>query len=209
MQEPPLLNPCGLVDYTTGGESHPALKCIYSYFMTYLSSCQEILRDILFSEHIVGRKCKNLASFPESRYNQGMEIIALTQEETIAAAERFAACLKGGDVVLLSGELGAGKTTFTKGIALALGVKDRITSPTFTIIKEYRGRDLMFYHMDLYRVSDGDLAELGLDEYLGCEQGISVIEWCNTTDFHARVFDISISYFGEGRKIEISSPRII
>lgn len=137
-----------------------------------------------------------------------MEIIASTREETIAVAERFAAGLKGGDVVLLSGELGAGKTTFTKGIARALGVKEQVTSPTFTIIKEYRGAYLHLYHMDLYRLSD-DLSELGLEEYLGREDGVSVIEWCRTEDFHARVFDVILEYYGEGRKITISEPREI
>ena len=137
-----------------------------------------------------------------------MEIFAKTREETIAAAERFAENLCGGDVVLLSGELGAGKTTFTKGIAQALGVKEQITSPTFTIIKEYRGKHLYLYHMDMYRLS-GDLTELGLEEYLGNPDGISVIEWCRTEDFHARVFDVRLEYHGEGRKITISEPRMI
>lgn len=136
-----------------------------------------------------------------------MEIFAKTREETIAAAVRFAENLRGGDVVLLSGELGAGKTTFTKGIALALGVKEQVTSPTFTIIKEYRGENLYLYHMDMYRLSD-DLSELGLEEYLGKADGISVIEWCRTEDIHARVFDVRLEYHGEGRKITISDPRI-
>ena len=135
-----------------------------------------------------------------------MEIITNTREETIAAAEKFAAKLKGGDVVLLTGELGAGKTTFTKGIALALGVKEQVTSPTFTIIKEYRGDKLFLYHMDMYRLS-GDITELGLDEYLGREDGVSVVEWCATKDFHARVFEVSLEYYGEGRKITFSEPK--
>ncbi len=137
-----------------------------------------------------------------------MEIIAKTSEETIQAGERFAALLQGGDVVLLSGELGAGKTTFTKGIARALGVKEPVTSPTFTIIKEYKGEKLALYHMDMYRLS-GDLSELGLEEYLGKEDGVCVVEWCCTKDFHARVFEIALEYCGEGRKIKISEPKSI
>lgn len=135
-----------------------------------------------------------------------MEYIAKSREETIAIAKSFAANLRGGDVVLLSGELGAGKTTFTKGIALALGVKEEVTSPTFTIIKEYDGDNLRLYHMDMYRLS-GDITELGFEEYLGNKNGVSVIEWCATRDFHARVFEIEIAYFGEGRKIMISEPK--
>ena len=136
-----------------------------------------------------------------------MDYIANSREETIAVAQAFAANLRGGDVVLLSGELGAGKTTFTKGIALALGVSEPITSPTFTIIKEYEGRDLYLYHMDMYRLS-GDLTELGLEDYLGNEKGVSVVEWCCVKDFHARVFEISIKYRGEGRLISIADPTL-
>ena len=141
----------------------------------------------------------------KNRYNQGMEIIARTREETIAAAEHFAKKLEGGDVVLLSGELGAGKTTFTKGIAHALGVKEQVTSPTFTIIKEYTGETLRLYHMDMYRLS-GDITELGLEEYLGKKDGVTVIEWCAIGDIHARVYAVSLEYYGEGRKIVFSDP---
>ena len=144
-----------------------------------------------------------------NRYNQDMEIITNSREETIRAAQEFAKGLKGGDVVLLSGELGAGKTTFTKGIALTLGVQDSVTSPTFTIVKEYVGETLDLYHMDMYRLS-GDLTELGLEEYLGKEKGVSVIEWCAEVDFHARVFDVSFAYLdGDRRKITIGEPRIV
>ena len=136
-----------------------------------------------------------------------MEFITLSREETIAVAEKFAAVLRGGDVVLLSGELGAGKTTFTKGIAQALGITEPVTSPTFTIIKEYKGKDLFLYHMDLYRLSD-DLTELGLEEYLGNQKGVCVIEWCKPMAFHTRVFEITIDYFGEGRKILIGAPAV-
>ena len=134
-----------------------------------------------------------------------MEYITHSREETIAVAESFAASLQGGDVVLLSGELGSGKTTFTKGIALALGITEPVTSPTFTIIKEYEGRELDLYHMDMYRLS-GDLTELGLEDYLGNEKGICVIEWCAVKDFHARVFEIRLEYAGDGRKITIDPP---
>lgn len=154
----------------------------------------------------ISQSRKIVAIFCENRYNQDMEIIAKTREETIAAAERFAAQLQGGDVVLLIGELGAGKTTFTKGIALALGIKEPVTSPTFTIIKEYKGEKLALYHMDMYRLS-GDITELGLEEYLGRKDGVCVVEWCATRDFHARVFEIALEYYGEGRKITFSEPK--
>ena len=148
---------------------------------------------------------KTLAPYEEKRYNQNMEYFTHSREETIAVAQKFAAKLQGGDVVLLSGELGAGKTTFTKGIALALGIAEAVTSPTFTIIKEYEGKSLNLYHMDMYRLS-GDLSELGLEDYLGNEKGVCVIEWCALRELHARIFEIKLEYAGDGRKITIGSP---
>jgi len=136
-----------------------------------------------------------------------MEFISKSSEETIEIAMKFAESLHGGDVVLLSGELGAGKTTFTKGIARYLGVKERVTSPTFTIVKEYQGDTLALYHMDMYRLT-GDITELGLEEYLGAKKGISVVEWCASKDFHARVFEVNLFYEGENaRRITVNGPR--
>lgn len=91
------------------------------------------------------------------------ETVTKSPEETFRLAESLAKKLDAGDVLLLEGDLGAGKTTFTKGIAKGLGVERTINSPTFTIIKEYKGR-IPFYHMDVYRVSDPE-EDLGFDEY--------------------------------------------
>ncbi|MBA4538595.1 tRNA (adenosine(37)-N6)-threonylcarbamoyltransferase complex ATPase subunit type 1 TsaE [Bacillus aquiflavi] len=102
-----------------------------------------------------------------------------TSEETMKFAEKFAQHLKPGDVIALEGDLGAGKTTFTKGLALGLGVKRTVNSPTFTIIKEYKGR-LPLYHMDVYRVEDS-YEDLGFAEYFEGE-GITVIEWAHLID---------------------------
>ena len=89
--------------------------------------------------------------------------------------------LKGGDVVALYGELGAGKTTMVKGIAAALGISERdITSASFTIIAEHHGA-VPFYHIDLYRVAPREVPDLGLDEYLG-SRGIAVIEWAERAE---------------------------
>lgn len=94
--------------------------------------------------------------------------------ETTHLAERLGGLLKANDVLTLEGELGAGKTTFTKGLAQAMGVERTVNSPTFTIMKEYMGR-LPFYHMDAYRIDD-DMEELGLDEYFE-GGGVTVVEW--------------------------------
>ncbi|MBM6955394.1 tRNA (adenosine(37)-N6)-threonylcarbamoyltransferase complex ATPase subunit type 1 TsaE [Limosilactobacillus coleohominis] len=96
--------------------------------------------------------------------------------ETIALGERMAADLRPGDVVVLNGDLGAGKTTFTKGIAKGLGIKEIIKSPTFTIIHEYQDGRIPLYHMDAYRLENGGAEDLGLDEYFDGD-GVSVVEW--------------------------------
>ena len=103
-----------------------------------------------------------------------MEIITKSQSETIEFAKKYGQSLKSGDVVLLNGEMGAGKTVFTKGIALALGITSEITSPTYAYLNDYDGK---LYHYDCYRLSSGEDAEaLGLTEYFYA-YGICVIEW--------------------------------
>ncbi|MGG3560603.1 tRNA (adenosine(37)-N6)-threonylcarbamoyltransferase complex ATPase subunit type 1 TsaE [Neobacillus rhizosphaerae] len=97
-------------------------------------------------------------------------------EETSTLAERLAQLLQPGDVIALEGDLGAGKTTFTKGLAKGLEVKKTVNSPTFTIIKEYNGR-LPLYHMDVYRVADA-FEDLGFDEYFEGD-GVTVVEWAH------------------------------
>ncbi|AQW21871.1 tRNA (adenosine(37)-N6)-threonylcarbamoyltransferase complex ATPase subunit type 1 TsaE [Lentilactobacillus curieae] len=97
-------------------------------------------------------------------------------DETIELGKKLASLLKAGDVILLDGDLGAGKTTFTKGLGEGLGIKRSIKSPTFTIIREYSGGRLPLYHMDVYRLEDGSGDELGLDEYFEGD-GVSVVEW--------------------------------
>ncbi|MFM1655685.1 tRNA (adenosine(37)-N6)-threonylcarbamoyltransferase complex ATPase subunit type 1 TsaE [Brevibacillus sp. B_LB10_24] len=97
-------------------------------------------------------------------------------EETQEFARRLAEYLRPGDVLALEGDLGAGKTTFTQGLARGLGVAGVVNSPTFTIIKEYAGR-LPLYHMDVYRV-ENDADQLGLDEYFYGD-GVSVVEWAS------------------------------
>ena len=103
-----------------------------------------------------------------------MTIISKSAEETIKAAEDYAKTLKKGDVVLLKGEMGAGKTAFTKGIARALGVTAEVTSPTYAYMNDYGGK---LYHYDCYRLSGGEDAEaLGLTDYF-YSNGVCVIEW--------------------------------
>ncbi len=97
-------------------------------------------------------------------------------EETRQFAERVGAYLQAGDLLLLEGTLGAGKTTFTQGLARGLGVAGVVNSPTFTIVKEYAGR-LPLYHLDVYRVGE-DIDSIGIDDYLFGE-GVCVVEWAS------------------------------
>lgn len=100
--------------------------------------------------------------------------ITKSREETIKFAEEYGKTLSGGDVLLLDGEMGAGKTVFTKGIALALGINAEITSPTYDYLNDYDGK---LYHYDCYRLSSGEDAEaLGLTEYF-YGNGVCVVEW--------------------------------
>jgi tRNA threonylcarbamoyladenosine biosynthesis protein TsaE len=104
------------------------------------------------------------------------EIITTDPEETSQFAARLSGLLKPGDVIALEGDLGAGKTTFTKGLAKGLEIKKTVNSPTFTIIKEYKGK-LPLYHMDVYRVADA-FEDLGFDEYFEGD-GVTVVEWAH------------------------------
>lgn len=98
-------------------------------------------------------------------------------EETWKLAERFAADLKPGDVVCLEGDLGAGKTTFTQGLAAAMGVSGRVTSPTFCIVREHVGGQRLLVHMDLYRLHDeSDVESIGWEDYLS-QGAVLAVEW--------------------------------
>lgn len=101
-------------------------------------------------------------------------------KDTNKFAKKFAKILKGGEVILLGGDLGAGKTTFTKAVLRCLGVKDDVTSPTFTIMREYQGKKFKIYHFDMYRLGSGQEAkEFGLEDYIYSKDKSSLvfIEW--------------------------------
>lgn len=105
-----------------------------------------------------------------------MEVKTFSPAQTARLGEKMGELLEGGEVICLYGELGAGKTCFVQGLALGLGVKERITSPTFALIHEYKGR-LTLYHMDFYRLADPlELEALGYEEYF-YGRGVCVIEW--------------------------------
>ena len=107
-----------------------------------------------------------------------MKRICSNLYDTRELAFSLAKVLRGGEVITLTGDLGAGKTTFTQSLAKAMGVNEPVTSPTFTLMNQYDGNHLKLYHFDMYRIEDAnDILEVGLTEYFGNSDAICVIEW--------------------------------
>ncbi len=135
------------------------------------------------------------------------EFITSSEEETLAAAGEVASRLRAGDIILYKGEMGAGKTAFTRGIARYFGVEDSVSSPTFALVNEYDG-DIPIFHFDLYRI-DGydDLYAIGFFDYLD-RGGIIAAEWSENVPGLAEelggVIEIQIDKLSEnGRKITV------
>lgn len=112
-----------------------------------------------------------------------MELLSHSPEDTEDIGARLAEQLEPGAVVAFTGDLGAGKTAFTRGLARGLGIPDRITSPTFTIVNEYEGGRLPLFHFDMYRLGSADeLFDIGWEDYLR-RGGVCAVEWSeNITD---------------------------
>ncbi len=144
---------------------------------------------------------------------QGGEFESKSVEETFAHGEKFGAELKGGEIVLLDGNLGAGKTVFVKGLAHALGIAPvEISSPTFTLVNLHDEGRLTLYHLDLYRLDEGlpAAAAVDLDDLLAHENSVLVIEWAERLmDYplpQESVWRISIAGDGDApRRIIIAS----
>jgi tRNA threonylcarbamoyladenosine biosynthesis protein TsaE len=132
-----------------------------------------------------------------------------SEEDTAAVGRELAATLSAGDVVLLFGDLGAGKTALVRGLAEGLGVsREDVSSPTFTLIQEYRGGRLTLFHVDLYRIEDPrEFDELGLDEI--AEAGVLAIEWAERLPQPPQhAVRVSIAHAGESaRTVTIESTK--
>ena len=123
--------------------------------------------------------------------------ISKSSEETLKFGEEYAKTLSGGDVVLLNGEMGAGKTVFAKGVAAGLGIVDEILSPTYAYMNDYYGK---LYHFDCYRLSCGEQAEgLGLTDYFYAG-GVCLIEWAENI-YSEKVKRVTINKIKDGRQI--------
>jgi len=126
--------------------------------------------------------------------------VSSTPEETASLGEKIGILLKPGDIVAIQGELGTGKTVFARGIARALGVMENLTSPTYTIISEYEAKSLLFYHMDMYRLSgDDDFCLAGGKELL-FGTGICVIEWPERINLPPSVINVRIEIMKDGKR---------
>lgn len=108
-----------------------------------------------------------------------MKLISNSVEDTRKIAKDFGASIKGGETILLNGDLGAGKTTFTQCLLKELGVKDVVASPTFAILKSYSGKHV-FHHFDTYRITTEEAIEVGFDEILSEKDSVKIIEWSET-----------------------------
>lgn len=128
-------------------------------------------------------------------------------EETRGMGKELGRTLRGGEFIALYGDLGGGKTTFVQGLTLGIGIKRRITSPTFIIIRSYKIESKMFYHIDLYRIqTTTDLKGIGIQDVIKDKNSIIVVEWAEKMKHFLpeKRFDIFFEYLDENkRKIKI------
>ena len=136
-----------------------------------------------------------------------MKISLASEGQTIRLGEILGRSLRAGDLVLLYGELGAGKTTLVRGMARAVGYRGHVSSPTFALAHIYRGKRLTLHHLDLYRLKEGDTRELGLDELLHDPRGAVVVEWPQAARWPKRRVEIRLAHAKTGRRIVIADRR--
>lgn len=134
------------------------------------------------------------------------KITSRSELETIQIAQNFESEKFPNMVICLDGDLGSGKTIFTKGFAQALGIQENITSPTFNIIKEYNSGEMPLYHMDVYRL-DGKVDELGIEDYFN-KGGIVIVEWADMIKDYLpeERLDIKIKVLDEDSRVLIFTP---
>ena len=134
-----------------------------------------------------------------------MEFLTNSPEETEAVGKRLGKALKPGAVIAYQGDLGAGKTAFTRGVALGLGAKEQVTSPTYTIVNEYLSGKYPLFHFDMYRLASSDeLFDIGWEDYLE-RGGICAVEWSeNVADAMENTIVVTIEKLGDdARRITI------
>ncbi len=134
------------------------------------------------------------------------KITTRDESQTLELAQNIAAERFPNMIICLSGDLGSGKTVFTKGLAISLGIDEIITSPTFNIVKEYNTPEIPLFHMDVYRLN-GDITTLGLEEYFN-KDGIVAIEWADTITSYLpkERLEIKIKVIDEDTRVFIIKP---
>ena len=140
-----------------------------------------------------------------------MEYITNSPSETEAVGAALAKVLKSGTIIAYRGDLGAGKTAFTRGLARGLGVKEPVTSPTYTIVNEYLGGTMPLFHFDMYRLgSEDELFDIGWEDYLD-RGGVCAVEWSeNVEDAMEDAICITIEKLGEdSRQITLEGGSIL
>ena len=130
-----------------------------------------------------------------------MQFITKSPEETELLGQKLGAALRGGEVIAYRGDLGAGKTAFTRGLARGLGISMRVTSPTYTIVNEYTGGRLPLFHFDMYRLGSSDeLFDIGWEDYL-LRGGVCAVEWSeNVADAMQDAVTVSIEKMGDAER---------
>lgn len=128
--------------------------------------------------------------------------ITSSPEETVEFARKIGSLLRGGDIIAYKGGLGAGKTTFTRGLALGMGLPDEVSSPTFALVNEYRGRDITLYHFDMYRIMNEEALETtGFYDYIS-DDSVIAVEWSENIEdcLPDGIITITIAPNGENRR---------
>ena len=138
------------------------------------------------------------------------EFITCAPEETIELGKKIGSCLTGGEIIAYKGDLGAGKTTITRGIAMGMGLEDNVSSPTFAIVNEYHGSGrLSLYHFDMYRISGGEALEsTGFFDYMS-DDAVIAAEWSENIEdeLYGDIITIKLeSLGGDKRRITVSVP---
>ncbi len=138
------------------------------------------------------------------------EFHTYSPDETIELGKKIGSCLTGGEIIAYRGELGAGKTTFTRGLAMGMGLEDNVSSPTFALVNEYHGKGLSLYHFDMYRINGTEVLEsTGFYDYMSPDAVIAV-EWSENINEALDEDTIFIEFAYEGteeRKITLKAPK--
>ena len=132
-----------------------------------------------------------------------IEKITNSEEETELFAEELSSEIKGGDIICYFGEVGAGKTVFTRGLCKGLGVTGYVNSPSYIILNQYKGRNYGIFHYDLYRISDvEELTEIGFYDFAGKDNSIAIIEWAEKLieELPKKRIDVIIEVIDENKR---------